>query len=87
MLEIFDALRDPALIAEPTLGFVTGEPRAFVVLVVVFVPGVAVFDGELAVPLPVGWLVDAVDVDVTALADGDHVLHTVVGIVAVDVVQ
>jgi len=87
VLEIFDALWGPALIAEPTFRLVTGEPRAFVVLFVVSVPSVAVFDGELPMPLPVGWLVDAMDVDVTALADRDHVLHAVVSIVAVDVVQ
>jgi hypothetical protein len=38
-------------------------------------------------PLPVGWLVDTVDVNVTALADGDHVFHAVVSIVAVDMMQ
>nr|WP_208627385.1 hypothetical protein [Halomicrobium sp. IBSBa] len=85
--EILDALWDSVFIAELPFCFCTGEPRAFVVLFVVSVPGVAVFEWELAVPLPVGRLVDAVDVDVTALADRNHVRHTVVSIVAVDVVQ
>jgi hypothetical protein len=47
----------------------------------------AVFDRELAVPFPVGWFVDAVDVDVTALTQRDHVLDAIVRVVAVDVVQ
>jgi hypothetical protein len=51
------------------------------------VPGVAVLDGELAMPLAVGWFVDAVDVDVTALAEWDHVLDAIVGVVAVDVME
>jgi hypothetical protein len=55
--------------------------------VVVLVPGVAVLDGELAVPHPIRWFVDAVDVDVAALADRDDVLDAVVGVVAVDVME
>ncbi|WP_271959595.1 hypothetical protein [Halorubrum ezzemoulense] len=44
-------------------------------------------DRELSMPYPVGRLVHLVDVDVTALTQRDHVLDTVVRIVAVDVME
>jgi hypothetical protein len=87
VFEVLDALWGAFFLTEPPYCFVTSEPRSFVGLFVVAVPGVAVFAGELAVPHPVWGVVDAVDVDVTALTQRDHVFDAVIGVVAVDVMQ
>jgi len=84
---VLHALRRPALVAELFLGLGGRDRVALVVLGVVLVPPVSVPARELAVPLPIRRLVDAVDVDVAALADGDEVLDAVVGVVAVHMVE
>ncbi|ELZ44912.1 hypothetical protein C464_12910 [Halorubrum coriense DSM 10284] len=77
----------PIVVAEQPGCLVTADPWSLVVLFVVSVPRVAVFDRQLSVPLPVGRLVDFVNVDMTTLAQRDHVGDTVVGVVSVDVME
>jgi hypothetical protein len=51
------------------------------------IPRIPVFDRELAMPLPVWGRVRLMDVNMTALTQRDYVGDTVVGIVAVDVME
>jgi len=87
VFEVFDALWNTSLVTEAAFGFFTSQARAFIVLVIVSVPGVTVFDGELTMPLSIGWFVDFVDVDVTALTQRNQIVNAVISIVAIDMVQ
>jgi hypothetical protein len=87
VFKVFDALWDACIVAEAPFGFCTSQAWALVVLGVVSIPGVAVLERELAVPFPVGWFVDAMDVDMAALTQRNHVLYSLVSFVAVDVMQ
>ncbi|MDB2276413.1 hypothetical protein PM085_19675 [Halorubrum ezzemoulense] len=87
MDEILYTHRDAPIVAELVHSFFTSQAWPLVVFVVVGVPCMTVFDRELSMPYPVGWLVHLVDVDVTALTQRDHVLDTLIRIVAVDVVK
>jgi len=80
-------LRLGIVVTEEPPGLFAVQPWSFVVLLVVWVPSIAVFDRELAVPLPVGVLIHFVDVDVTTLRQWDHIGDAIVGIVAVDMMQ
>lgn len=51
------------------------------------VPGVAVLNRELAVPLPIGRFIDSVDMHVTALTDWNHIFNAIVVLVAVHVME
>ncbi|MDB2245212.1 hypothetical protein PM076_14720 [Halorubrum ezzemoulense] len=85
--EILHTHWDAPIVAELVHSFFTSQAWPLVVFVVVLVPCMTVFDRELSMPYPVGWLVHLVDVDVTALTQRDHVLDTLIRIVAVDVME
>ncbi|WP_158298353.1 hypothetical protein [Halorubrum sp. SD626R] len=87
MNEILYTHWDASIVAELVHSFFTSQGWSLVVFVVVLVPRMTMLDRELPMPYPVGWLVHLVDVDVTALTQRDHVLDTVVRIVAVDVME
>ena len=82
MLAILLAFWRAVVVAEQPFCLFTGNTRPLVVLFVVRILGVAVFDRELAVPLPVGRLVHLVDMDVTALTQRDHVRDAIVGVIS-----
>lgn len=87
LYKVFNAHWNTAVVAEAFFCFFAGQPWAFVVLVVVLVPRIPMFDRKLAMPLAVGWFVDTMDVDVTALTDRDHILDAIVAVITVDVME
>jgi hypothetical protein len=80
-------LCDVSVVSEPPFSFVTREPRAFVVFLVVLVPRVSVLDRELPMPLPVRWFIDFVDVNMTLLTQRDQILQPIIVVITVHVMD